>query len=77
MFDDDTDRCCRITERVFSSHQPADKVPVDCGSMYSLGISAKTYNALKNDLKIEGRGDEGIRYTSSNRCDRLGASMCN
>jgi hypothetical protein len=26
--------------------------------MYSFGISAITYNALKNDLKIEGRDTE-------------------
>ena len=52
MFDDETiiDKCRKITERVFPSHQSADKVPVDCGSMYSLGISAITYNALKRYL---------------------------
>ncbi len=43
-------------ERVMAilNHQPADKIPVDCGSMHSSGISAITYNTLKKDLNIQG-----------------------
>ena len=36
------------------NHQPADKIPVDCGSMHSSGISAITYNTLKKELEIQG-----------------------
>lgn len=41
-------------ERVVAilNHQPADKIPVDCGAMHSSGISAITYNALKQELQI-------------------------
>jgi uroporphyrinogen decarboxylase len=43
-------------ERVMAilNHQPADKIPVDCGSMHSSGISAITYNTLKKELEIQG-----------------------
>jgi uroporphyrinogen decarboxylase len=43
-------------ERVMAilDHQPADKIPVDCGAMHSSGISAISYNALKKELQIQG-----------------------
>jgi len=43
-------------ERVMAilNHQPADKIPVDCGGMHSSGIGAVPYNALKKELQIEG-----------------------
>ncbi len=43
-------------ERVLAilNHQPADKIPVDCGGMHSSGIGAVPYNELKKELKIQG-----------------------
>ncbi len=43
-------------ERVMAilNHQSADKLPVDCGSMHSSGMSAILYNEIKKELQIEG-----------------------
>ena len=43
-------------ERVMAilNHQPADKIPVDCGGMHSSGIGAVPYNSMKKALQIQG-----------------------